>query len=848
MNLPLIQATRPSARRPGAASSGATFARRQGVSPLVTLVWLVSLVACYGAMLRAESGQDPLFGQSAGGFGQDFSFGALDNPYEFSATYELNPKTLKGRVSLTTKLSGKYHIFSTTQAPGGPSPTVIKIAGIKIAGKLAKLSGPFVPDRPPEVDRNSEFWPGLDVEQFSDKVTWTAPIQLAQAPGDKSGPIAPGSIEPGPIELTVEGQVCEKNCIPIRDEKVQATFAGWIEEKEESLALGSFREPDSMVEWKIHLSKSSVKPGEKMELILEANPDKDFHIYKLDLKDKTTENRTHLVLTQKAGVRAYEPKLDKRSIRKDLGVGGIVEYYEGKVTIRVPIEIPETAIEGETPLEGLLAYQACTKGSCDRPRGLSFKGVYQVSKTNPPGDKLPLGIAAGKYDDAANHAQRQNWFEGDKYSLTLEPKEVLLKFCFALIGGFILNFMPCVLPVIGLKVLGFVNEAHGERRTASRLTLVYSLGMIAVLVGFGIASLGLRWMTGRALEWGALFTNTATQVLFTGFMFTLALSFLGVWEFPIPGFATGSKSTELSNKKGYIGAFFKGVITTLLATPCSGPFLGSALAVSLSQPAWVVLLIFLGVGIGMAFPYLMVAMFPGSMKWIPKPGPWMETFKEFLAFPLLLSVVAFVSGFPAKERIPMLSALIFIWFACWLIGRVPAWESAPRRMRAWGLGSIAAIAGTLGSFYLLQPSKYELEWVPFSEQGLQAAVAEGKPVLVDFTAEWCQNCKLNLAAAINTRKVQEIVKKNDVVPMIADLTRYPPELMAKLRELKKVAIPVLAIYKPGDGKAPILLEDILTESQVIRALEQVGPSQASTEIPFSAAWTQKDPPMPSEVR
>ncbi|MEI6524722.1 MAG: hypothetical protein WCP62_01760, partial [Planctomycetota bacterium] len=177
MNLPLIiQATRPSA----------TFARRHRVSPLVTLVWLVSLVCCYGTMLRAESGQDPLFGQSAGGFGQDFSFGALDNPYEFSATYELNPKTLKGRVSLTTKLSGKYHIFSTTQAPGGPSPTVIKIAGIKIAGKLAKLSGPFVPDRPPEVDRNSEFWPGLDVEQFSDKVTWTAPIQLAQAPGDKS--------------------------------------------------------------------------------------------------------------------------------------------------------------------------------------------------------------------------------------------------------------------------------------------------------------------------------------------------------------------------------------------------------------------------------------------------------------------------------------------------------------------------------------------------------------------------------------------------------------------------------------------------------------------------------------
>jgi thiol:disulfide interchange protein len=797
-----------------------------GRRALASFVLLALLTASLFPVL-AESGQDPLFGKSGDGFGQELSLGLFDNPYEFSASYEVNPKTLKGRVSLTTKLSGKYHIFSTTQAPGGPSPTVIKLAG-----KLAKLTGPFVPDRAPEVDRSSEFWPGLDVEQFSNTVTWTAPIQFAQSPGDK----------PEPIQLTVEGQVCEKNCIPIRDETVQASFSGWIEEKEESLALGTFREPDSMVEWKIHLSKSSVKPGEKMELILEANPDKDFHIYKLDPKDKTTENRTHLVLTQKAGVRAYEPIVDKRPTRKDLGVGGIVDYYNGKVTIRVPIEIPDTALDGETPFEGLLGYQACTSGACDRPRGLSFKGTYQVSKSDPSGDKLPLRIASSKYDEVANHPQRQDWFEGDKYSLTLGVKDILVTLSLALAGGLILNFMPCVLPVIGLKILGFVNEAHGERQRASMLTLVYALGMVSVLVSLGIISLVLRWLTGQALVWGALSTNTISLILFTGFLFTLALSFLGVWEFPIPGFATGAKSTELSSKKGFGGAFFKGVITTLLATPCSGPFLGSALAVSLNQPAWVVLLIFLGVGIGMASPYLLVAMFPGAMKWIPKPGPWMETFKEFLAFPMLLGVVAFVASFPDKKRIAMLSALIFIWFACWIIGRVPSWETLQRRMRAWGIGSIVAVAGTIGSFYFMQPSKYELKWVPFSEQALQAAVAEGKPVMVDFTAEWCQNCKLNLAVAINTRKVQEVVEKNNIVPMIADMTEHPPELKAKLRELKKVAIPVLAIYKPGDAKDPIILEDILSESQVIEALEKAKSDLSSSGNPFSAAYTQNEPP------
>jgi len=794
--------------------------------PLVAAMFLLAALSSFQIPALGQPGQDPLFGQ-------DLSLGLFDNPYEFSASYEVNPKTLKGRVTLTTKLSRKYHIFSTTQAPGGPSPTVIKLTS-----KQAKLTGPFVPDRAPDIDRNSPVWPGLDVEQFSNNVTWIAPIQFAQSPGDK----------PEPIELTVEGQVCEENCIPIRDEKVPASFTGWIEEKEESLALGTFREPDSMVEWKIHLSKSSVKPGEKMELILEANPDKDFHIYKLDPKDKTIENRTHLVLTQKAGVRAYEPIVDKRPTRKDLGVGGIVDFYNGKVTIRVPIEIPDTAIEGETPFEGLVGYQACTSGACDRPRGLSFKGTYQVSKSNPPGDKLPLQIASSKYDDVANHPQRQNWFEGDKYALTLTLKDILVTLSLALAGGLILNFMPCVLPVIGLKILGFVNEAHGDRQQASKLTLVYALGMISVLVGLGVITLMIRWLTGQALTWGALSTNTISLILFTGFLFTLALSFLGVWEFPIPGFATGAKSTELSNKKGFGGAFFKGVITTLLATPCSGPFLGSALAVSLTQPAWVVLLIFLGIGIGMASPYLVVTMFPAAMKWIPKPGPWMETFKEFLAFPMLLGVVAFVASFPDKKRIAMLSALIFIWFACWIIGRVPSWESAQRRMKAWSIGSLVAIAGTIGSFYFMQPSKYELKWVPFNEQALQTAVAEGKPVMVDFTAEWCQNCKLNLAVAINTRKVREFVEKNNIVPMIADMTEHPPELKAKLRELNKVAIPVLAIYKPGDTKSPIILEDILTETQVVKALEQAKSSQTTSENPIPASFTNKEPPVPNEVR
>lgn len=796
---------------------------------VLAIVWLAWIALSLGLEIaRADDKQRSSKPSQSKGFALDDAFAnpMLDDPYEITATYEVDRTTGKGKLHVSVQLFGGYHIFSTTQGPGGPTPTVIKIVD-----DWAKATGPFVPSTQPEIELNSEFFPNVQVEQFHDSVTWTAPIAINK----------PLEASLGPLRVTLEGQVCEKNCIPIRDARCDATFTGFLEPEVVHGTPGEFHEADSTVQWKAHLSKSSVKPGETIELVLEATPDPEYHIYKLDPKDDTTENRTLLVLTQKAGVKVSEPTASKRIVRKDMGVGGVVEYYDGPVTFRVPIQVPDTAIEGETPLEGLLGYQGCTSGACDRPRGLSFRLNYNVSRTATNSPPLPASMQGSDYETVVQHPQRNAWLDAPKYALTMNATEIFSKFCVAMLAGFILNFMPCVLPVIGLKILGFVNEAHGNRKRASLLTLVYASGMIGFVLAFGIASVLVRTFSNETLGWGSQFGNTTFQIMVTSFMFALALSFLGVWEFPIPGFATGAKSTELSTRQGITGAFAKGIITTLLATPCSGPFLGSALAVSLTQPAWVVLLIFFGVGVGMASPYLIISAFPSALQFIPKPGPWMETFKELLAFPLLLSVVAFVAGFPVHERTPMFASLIFTWFACWLIGRVPAWAAPSQKVRAWTLGAAAAVFGTLGSFYALGPSPYELEWEPFSEQRLQQLVGEGKTVMVDFTAEWCQNCKLNLAVAIHTRKVHQMVKDNEVVPLIADLTRYPPELMAKLRELKSISIPVVAIYPPGETKNPIILQDVLAESDIVRALEQAGPSRAGEKnsLPTSLGSTEK---------
>ena len=222
------------------------------------------------------------------------------------------------------------------------------------------------------------------------------------------------------------------------------------------------------------------------------------------------------------------------------------------------------------------------------------------------------------------------------------------------------------------------------------------------------------------------------------------------------------------------------------------------------------------------------------LSFLPKPGPWMETFKELLAFPMLLSVVFLVSGFLDEDRMAMLSALMFVWFSCWLIGRVPAWAETNTKVKAWGVAAIVTLLGTYGSFYLLQPSRYQLAWQEYDESKLDALVSNGKTVMIDFTANWCQNCKLNLRVALETKKVKELLESDGIVPMVADMTNYPPNIRAKLNELNSLSIPILAIYSASAPDNPIVLRDILTETQVLEALKLAGPSKKMESLPTSA--------------
>ena len=413
------------------------------------------------------------------------------------------------------------------------------------------------------------------------------------------------------------------------------------------------------------------------------------------------------------------------------------------------------------------------------------------------------------------------------------------------LGGLILNLMPCVLPVIGLKILSFVEQAGQSRRQALVLNVWYSLGLLSVFVALASLAVFMR------LGWGQLFSFTAFNVALTAVVFTMGLSLLGVWEIPIPGLVGSGKASDLSQREGAAGAFSKGVLTTILATPCSGPFLASALAWAVGQPPLSTYAVFLSVGIGMSSPYLLIGAFPRLIRFLPKPGPWMETFKHVMGFVLLGTVAYLLTLIPWVFVVPTVAFLFGLWAACWWIGRTPLTTSFRRKARAWL--SAAAFAGVVGfvTFGWLAgvmagrfertlqaalgdsahrpagQAEDELPWRPFSRQTFEESIAAQHTVMVDFTADWCPTCKALEASVLNTQKVREAVARNNVVTLKADWTdsEGATEVTRMLEVLGSKQVPIVAIFPAGRPNEPIVFGGGYTQQMILDALQRAGPSK-----------------------
>ena len=401
----------------------------------------------------------------------------------------------------------------------------------------------------------------------------------------------------------------------------------------------------------------------------------------------------------------------------------VIETHQGTLTWYAPLEIAAGYDPAKLEIRGKVMVQACDANSCLPPQDVPF-----LAKLGP-GVVLPGETAGGP--PAASRPPVQS---------------LLMQLGLAFLGGLILNVMPCVLPVISLKILSFLEQAGESRGRVFALNVWYCLGLLSVFMVLAALAAG-----GRQ-AWGQQFTLPWFKVALTGLVFVMALSFLGVWEIPIPGFVGAGGANRLQTQEGPSGAFFKGVFTTILATPCSGPFLAPVFGYLLNQPPSMAYLIFGAVGLGMAFPYLLIGAVPELLRFLPKPGRWMETVQQLMGFLLLATVVYLFTTLSTAYFISTLTLLVGLWFACWWIGRTPLTAPAGWRLAAWlGGPTVAALVGLFAFTLLIQESK--IHWQAFSPEALARARAEGKTVMVDFSANWCLTCKTNLKFAIETDAV-----------------------------------------------------------------------------------------------
>jgi thiol:disulfide interchange protein DsbD len=400
----------------------------------------------------------------------------------------------------------------------------------------------------------------------------------------------------------------------------------------------------------------------------------------------------------------------------------------------------------------------------------------------------------------------------------------------ALGGGVLLNLMPCVFPILSLKILGFA-RGH-EPSVMRRHGLLFGAGVLVSFLVLAGLLLVLR-EAGEAVGWGFQLQSppvvAALAVLMTG----LGLWLLGVVEF---GGRVMGVAAQAEGREGNGGAFLSGVLATLVATPCTAPLMGAALGWALVQPAASALAVFGALGVGMALPYVALSFFPAGLRRLPRPGPWMETLKQALAFPLFLTAVWLVWTFGTQTGLGgmalLLAALVLIGLAAWVLGR---WPSATTSGRVRGVTRTIAAATFVGAIGLVamgsaqQPTgttSAPTQWAAYDPAEVDALVASGEPVFIDFTASWCLTCQANKASTLRTDAVQQAFREKGVHLFTADWTSRDDTITRALADLGRSGVPVYALY-PGGGADVRLLPELLTPSVVLAALEAVSPPLAA---------------------
>lgn len=585
------------------------------------------------------------------------------------------------------------------------------------------------------------------------------------------------------------------------------------------------------ISWELFHVQDPAADEPPVVLVVWIEPEEGYHAYGHD--PGSSGQPTNLSVTPPPGVEAriYYPKGEHKPDVFDPSVE--VEIFSGRTPLFVALsgELSEPLL-----VVGEVGMLLCSETSCwpvrqeliaegldlapgalsiaqEQPWWPRFKELLQGQQAAMEEERPEIEIkvqapAVEKEPGAIEELEMEPRY----FQPALEVHSLGKAALFAILAGFILNFMPCVLPVVSLKLSTLVaatgvGEAGAKTRTFREHNVFFALGILIYFVILGVI------LGAAGLAWGQIFQKPGLVLGVTAVVFGLGLSLFGVFDLPIVDLKTGTKAKSHRSQ-----ALFTGLLATLLATPCSGPFLGGVLGWTLTQAPSTIVAVFVCIGLGMALPYVLMAFKPGLVRLFPKPGGWTIYLERLVGFFLMGTCVYLLNILPPSYMLSALVLLLLTAFAAWMWG---SWtglsDSTGRRLTIRGL-ALALVAGA--AFWAFQPPDPGVDWASFKAEAFQQAFGK-RNMLIDFTADWCPNCKVLEKTTLAPDNLDDWQEKYDLLLLQADLTEEHPEAQALLQKLGSQSIPVVALFPEGEQSGrPLVLRDIFTAAQLETALEQ----------------------------
>lgn len=475
---------------------------------------------------------------------------------------------------------------------------------------------------------------------------------------------------------------------------------------------------------------------------------------------------------------------------------GYIEYH-GTVVLSKQLKVLDN-FDGKPVIKIYAGYQLCLdSGTCFMPEELEFDLKFDT---------------------------------GEKSGIPTKTNSMeILKFLLmAFLGGLILNIMPCVLPVLSIKAMSLVKQSQQDKKQILRSSMAYTAGIIFSFMILALVIVILK-TSGEMVGWGFQFQSAGFVTALLIMIFVFSLSMFDVFIIRAPGM---NAATKASSKGGLAGSFFSGIFAVLLATPCTAPLLGAALGFAFSQPPAMIFGIFILIGIGLAFPFILLGFWPKAIKAIPKPGEWMNVFKEAMGFLLFLTALYLIRSLyfliGGLNIINVLLYLIILAFAAWIYGRFARPEFSKRKQ--W-IATIAALVIAIGAGYMTlnfdsaeatteESAHYPRDWQKFSPELVRQYRDEGKPVFIDFGAEWCLTCKTNETAVLFTKDIEAAFKDRGVEMLRGDNTKKDDVIGEWLRKFNRAGVPLYVFYMPGKEEA-VTLPELITKDMVMKMLKKL---------------------------